>query len=236
MVKKITKIVDPTILTDDQIKQLLDSGITSTQVKNLCKKGMTFDKMIPKANSKAKENEAREWLRIRLNGYWTDEVIAKRVDVTTATKNAKELKIPERKLPIIDLKNWILINDKQQLKLTMPMLPSENHMYQTSFSTGARQMTLITKKMFIDMQDYVLSEIRKQDWQPVYKTFVVADMNFYFPDAKMRDCHNTFKFLFDTMDGQVLDNDQYILPRVDRVTIDRVNPRIEITLSIQEPE
>lgn len=56
-----------------------------------------------------------------------------------------------------------------------------------------------------------------------------CDMTFYFPDARNRDTHNTFKLLFDAIeDGGLYPNDRYVLPYVKDFTIDRTNPRLEL--------
>ena len=229
IIKQITK------LTEEQTQQLIDSGITQRQVINLCKKGIEFKKMLPVARKKAAENIAKSWLHTRLTDYWTNEFQHnKTIDFVTMEKNIKNLIVPKLKLPVLD--NWELKDEKQVLDLVTPLVPSNNSMYQTSHSTGARQLTLPAKQLFVECQDYIRDEVLTQGWQPTYKTFVVADLYFYFPDSKMRDSHNMIKFLLDTMEGLVIDNDQYILPRVQCVRKDKLDPRIEIYFRIQVDE
>lgn len=54
-------------------------------------------------------------------------------------------------------------------------------------------------------------------------------MNYFFPDARRRDTHNTFKILFDAIErGGLYKDDKDILPRVMDFEIDRENPRVEL--------
>jgi crossover junction endodeoxyribonuclease RusA len=56
----------------------------------------------------------------------------------------------------------------------------------------------------------------------------VMDLYFYFPDKRVRDSHNTLKLLTDALEGLLFSNDYFLLPRIQTVTLDRENPRLEI--------
>lgn len=203
-----------TQLTDDQIKKLLDIGVTVKIINNMCNKGWPYEKMLKQAGKKAEQIEARKWLQKRYG---------------------KNMKIPKRKLPKLtkkQLEQWQPKNPNQVMRLTFPMLPSANHMYHISGS-GARVMDPVTRKLFAELQDYVEEQVKTQNWEPTYNTHIIADMWFYFPDKMRRDNHNMFKFLFDLFNGIAIDDDCNLLPRVQRIEIDKQNPRIEMKLHIQ---
>lgn len=202
------------ILTADEINYLINAGLSEIQVYNYIKKNKSYKQILKELGPKIEDNLAKKWLDDRFG---------------------KNVKIPKRSLPVLTKKEestWKLHNPKQWINLTYPLLPSVNTMYQTSRSTGARQLTSVCKKLFVEMQDMLDNEIIRQNWQPVYKTYIIASLYFYYPDRIVRDSHNMFKFLFDTMDGILLDNDYYIMPRVEIITIDEKNPRIEVKLHI----
>ena len=60
------------------------------------------------------------------------------------------------------------------------------------------------------------------------------DLYFYFPDKRKRDSHNCLKLLLDCLEGLLFENDYYILPRIQYVTLDRDNPRVEVVFYPQE--
>lgn len=212
-------------LTDEQIKNLLDLGLTQRMVANFIKKQTNYKDILPKVKGKVEEKEAREWLKVKMLEYWPD-------NTPEHKKNRENFKIPKRTLEKPP-KGWA-VNDKDQvLVMRFPMLPSVNHMYQTGRGTGTRQLTMAAKRFFIQMQEYVATMMIAQGWEPVHKTKIVAEMWFFFPDNATKDNHNMFKFLFDCMDGILFDNDYHVMPRVWDLSVDRDNPRIEVKLSLQ---
>ena len=221
---KKMKVIIP--LNDVEMSTLLDAGLTKRIIDNFVNKGMTYKQILPKIKGKVDEIEARNWLREKMKEYWPE-------DTDEHKKNRESFKVPKRALPKLDPKNksyaWYM---GQKLSITFPMLPSVNHMYQTSKATGARQMTMVTKKFFIEIQELVEKEAIQQQWGPTYKSKVIANMKFFFPDNGVHDNHNMFKFLFDTMDGIVIDDDHWFMPRVEDLAVDKDNPRIELELSM----
>jgi crossover junction endodeoxyribonuclease RusA len=65
-------------------------------------------------------------------------------------------------------------------------------------------------------------------------TKIRMDMLFYFPDARKRDTHNTFKIPMDAMESIIYINDYWVLPNIIDFTIDRENPRLDLELYIME--
>lgn len=202
-------------ITLDQVTHLQNTGLTDLQIANMIKKDLTYEKMLKQVKDKVEGNQAREYLK---NRFGKGKVVL------------------DRSLPKLDkkqMKDWSMSNPYQELTLTFPLVPSVNHMYQTG-PTGIRMMMDTAKVLFLKTQDYIDSEIIKQDWQPLYKTLVVADMWFYYPDNLRRDSHNMFKFLFDTMNGIILDDDRNILPRVQDIIVDpNTTPRIDVHMYIK---
>ena len=197
-------------LTESEILFLVSSGLSKIQVANFIKKGCSLENIKKKLKVKVADNKAKQYLKKRLG---------------------KDLKMPEKSLPKVP--DWKPKRLMQELKLKLPMLPSANHMYQTT-TFGARQMTSIAKMMFLEIQDMIEEEIIRQNWEPVHNHQLIIEMEFYFPDKRMRDSHNMYKFLFDTMDGVAYDNDQYLLPHETFKGIDKEDPRINILLYIKD--
>lgn len=212
---KQTKIPIPkTELSDEQIKSLLELGLTSRIITNMQKKMLSYEQMIKKSGKKVEEIEARVWLQDRFG---------------------KEMIVPKRELPKLskkELASWKPKDPTQFIRLFFPMVPSMNHMYRTA-RNGSRIMEPVARKLFVEIQDYLDIEVKKQKWEPIYNTLVVTDLWFFFPDAARRDSHNMLKFLLDTMDGILINDDYSLLPRTQDITIDRTNPRIEVVMYIK---
>lgn len=116
----------------------------------------------------------------------------------------------------------------QKFKLSIPIPPSVNHCYW--YRAGKR----IKTKQANEYCDSIAEITRNLMTMYHFKTFrehekIRCDMTFYFPDARNRDTHNTFKLLFDAIeDGGLYVNDRYVLPNVKDFCIDRGNPRLEL--------
>jgi hypothetical protein len=91
------------------------------------------------------------------------------------------------------------------------------------------------KKWMAKTQAMVLAMMEDQGWKMEDKhVWFYFDMVFYFPDRRIRDNHNTFKVLFDAIQGTFFMNDYYALPRVQACLLDTGNPRLEITVQAQK--
>jgi len=179
-------------------------------INNFIKKGKCYEDILPKVKGKVEDIEAREWLKNRLG---------------------KDMKMPKRSLPII--KDWKLINKKQEFVITFPLLPSVNHMYMNT-SFGSKQLTNSAKKLFIELQDMIEQELLLQEWQPTYKTKVIMELNFFLDDNRKKDTHNMLKILCDSFNGIAFDDDYWLLPNIINFEVEPNNPRIEIKLKIKE--
>jgi len=113
------------------------------------------------------------------------------------------------------------------MKLTLPIPPSINHMY----VGPKRAMNTEARAWFVEARLLLCVQVREQRWKMTSATWLYADMKFYMPDRRRRDSHNTIKILLDVMEGQVYENDFYVMPRIQVVSYDKQNPRVEIEFS-----
>jgi crossover junction endodeoxyribonuclease RusA len=200
---------EKTPINDQHINEFINMGLTKKIVTNLIKKSDCYEDVLKKVPEKLDDIKARDNLKKRLG---------------------KDMKMEKRKLPKIN--KFKIENPGQVFVYDFPMLPSVNHMYMTV--RGSRQLKPKYKVLFLDLQEEMDKEIRKQGWRPTYKTFLIAKMRFYMDSNRIKDNHNMFKFLFDVMDGILYDDDYYILPQVLDIQVDKDNPRIEFELSIKD--
>jgi crossover junction endodeoxyribonuclease RusA len=218
---KSDELISKSGMTQDQIDFFINGGLTKLQIANCIKKYMKKNslpdkdgvyKFIKKGmNAKIKSNDAREWLKQRLGSATAEIPVYTLPPCTSANLNA-----PGQKLV---------------LKFPVPM--SVNHMYQTNFATGQKMMTMEAKVMQIQMQDLAKWEVIAQGWDPVYSTKVVAEITAYYKDNRSRDTDNLFKMLGDAFKGIVLDDDDYLLPRVIDWDVDKDDPRVEVILYVK---
>jgi len=122
---------------------------------------------------------------------------------------------------------------KKSLHLSLPVPPSVNAMYYNTRG-GGRRLTSKAENYVRDARALINLEIDEQKWlkQP-NGVWLYADMVFYFPDRRRRDSHNTLKILLDTLQGYVYVDDMYLLPRIQSVEYDKLNPRVELTVTSQ---
>ena len=122
----------------------------------------------------------------------------------------------------------------QVLTLTIKVPPSVNHMY-IHKRNGQKILTSTAKQYIKTIQDLCKKEIKKQNWKKDKESvWYVMDMYFYFQDKRKRDSHNCLKLLMDSLEGLLFTNDYFVLPRIQYVTLDRENPRVEIIFYPQE--
>ena len=133
-----------------------------------------------------------------------------------------------------DLERDIPKYPNQVLTLTIKVPPSVNHMY-IHKRNGQKILTNAAKQYIKTIQDLCKKEIKKQNWKKDKESvWYVMDMYFYFQDKRKRDSHNCLKLLMDSLEGLLFTNDYFILPRIQYVTLDRENPRVEIIFYPQE--
>jgi hypothetical protein len=117
---------------------------------------------------------------------------------------------------------------RQVLYLTVPVPPSVNHCFM-NIRGGGKRLTKDAERWMYKTKASVLAQMEDQGFKEEEKdVWWVVEMTFYFPDLRIRDNHNTFKVLFDSIEGTFFHNDYFILPRVMGCLLDRENPRLEI--------
>jgi crossover junction endodeoxyribonuclease RusA len=125
----------------------------------------------------------------------------------------------------------------KKLFLTSPLPPSVNGYLNYRIGSNGRKKfvqiypsteTNLYKNFFTD---YVKDEVREQDWERPEKGALVFVQMTFFLDRKRKDPSNFIKVPFDVLtDAGVYVDDDIALPIVNRVYIDKLNPRIEIEI------
>ena len=122
----------------------------------------------------------------------------------------------------------------QTLTMSIPIPPSVNHMY-IHKKNGSKILTKNAKENIKKLQTICKKSKKEQGWKTDKEcVWYVMDLYFYFPDKRKRDSHNCLKLLLDCLEGLLFENDYYILPRIQYVTLDRDNPRVEVVFYPQE--
>lgn len=147
------------------------------------------------------------------------------------------IRVTRKKNTVIeDLDRDFPLYPNQELKLTLPIPPSINHIYQ-NVGRGSRRLTTEAVKYIKTAQDIAKKEIRKTGWKKDKPcVWNVMDLYFYFPDKRVRDSHNCLKLLTDCMEGLLFYDDYFLLPRIQDVQLDRDNPRLEVLYYPQTKE
>lgn len=121
------------------------------------------------------------------------------------------------------------------MRLTIPIAPSVNHCY---YYKGNKR---IKKKTARDFEKEVDKLTKKyiSEVQEVFpeKTKIACNMWFYMPDLRRRDSHNSIKLVMDAVEkGGLYEDDRFVMPRIQDVTLDRDNPRIEMEFYVDGEE
>lgn len=117
----------------------------------------------------------------------------------------------------------------KRLFMSLPIPPSVNSMY-----TLRRQLTSRAQQYIRVTRGLVNVAIEEQHWGiPERTEWLYVDLVFYMPDRKIRDSHNCLKLLMDVMQDVVYVNDYFVLPRIQSVEYDKVNPRVEVLITHQ---
>ena len=131
-----------------------------------------------------------------------------------------------------DLKRDIPKYPEQQLSFSIPIPPSVNHMYQSA--GRGRRLTTQARNYIKTAQDICKKAMKQQGWKKDRENvWYIMELYFYFPDQRVRDSHNCLKLLTDCLEGLLFTNDYFLLPRIQYVTLDRDNPRLEIVYYAQ---
>lgn len=124
---------------------------------------------------------------------------------------------------------------RQEITLRLPIPPSVNHMYQSA--GRGRRLTRDAVQYIKIAQEECKKKIKEYGWKKDKpKVWYYMDLYYYFPDKLVRDSHNTLKILTDAFEGLLYPNDYFVMPRIQNVTLDREDPRLEILFFPQEYE
>lgn len=118
---------------------------------------------------------------------------------------------------------------KQELKLTIPMAVSVNHLYM--FKNGKRFMTKKGEKYMRDV--FIIAEgvVKKKKYKMEQEgVWLIAELTFYYPDKRVRDCHNQHKLIMDALEGVAFHNDRWVMVRDMHVELDKEFPRVEVRI------
>lgn len=138
--------------------------------------------------------------------------------------------MPKKKVEV-EVDDLLRINkssNSNELSFFLPIPPSVNHMYMNTYG-GGKRLTPKAEAWVKFARRLTNEAVQKSKWNMERKGYwLVCEMVFWFPDKRKRDSHNSFKCMFDALEGIVYENDQYVLPRVMHCGLDRDNPRIEL--------
>ena len=141
----------------------------------------------------------------------------------------------KKKTEIEDLKRDKPKYPNQVFTFSLPLPVSVNHMYQSA--GRGKRLTTTARNYIKTAQDICKKAIRAQGWKRDKESvWYVMDLYFYFPDQRRRDSHNCLKLLTDCLEGLLFTDDYYLLPRIQYVTLDRDNPRLEVVFYPQGRE
>ena len=119
--------------------------------------------------------------------------------------------------------------NKTALSLSLPIPPSVNHLYYNTRG-GGKRLTPKAEAWVKYAKRLALHSVTENKWK-IEKVgyWLTCEMVFWFPDKRKRDNHNSFKCMFDALEGIIYENDMYVLPKVMYCGLDRESPRIELT-------
>ena len=121
----------------------------------------------------------------------------------------------------------------QKIELTLPLAVSVNHLYK--FVNGKRFMTKAGQDYMDEVMKIASIEVMNQGYKIEDEgVWLIAELTFYFPDCRRRDCHNMHKLVMDSLEYIVFKDDRWVLIHDMYVGLDRKNPRIEITIYPKE--
>ena len=118
---------------------------------------------------------------------------------------------------------------KQELNVIIPLAVSVNHLYK--FVKGKRFMTKQGEKYMKDVFQITSHAINIQNYNLEQEgVWLVAELRFYYPDKRRRDCHNQHKLIMDALEGVAFHDDRWVMVRDMYVGLDRDFPRVEVTI------
>lgn len=117
----------------------------------------------------------------------------------------------------------------QELNVIIPLAVSVNHLYM--FKNGKRFMTKKGEKYMKDVFTITEHAIGIQNYVMEQEgVWLVAELRFYYPDKRRRDCHNMHKLIMDALEGVAFYDDRWVMVRDMHVGLDKDFPRVEVKL------
>lgn len=130
---------------------------------------------------------------------------------------------------VTDLKRVQPKYPNQVFTTTIPLAISVNHLYM--FVKGKRFMTKKGQMYMKQVWKIVEEDVKSQKYLMEQEgVWLVAELTFYFPDLRKRDCHNMHKLVMDSLEHICFVDDRWVLVRDMHVGLDKKNPRIEVKL------
>ena len=118
---------------------------------------------------------------------------------------------------------------EQELNIIIPLAISVNHLYK--FVKGRKFMTKEGEKYMRDVLEITQHAIGIQNYNLEEEgVWLIAELTFYFPDKRVRDCHNQHKLIMDALEGVAFHNDRWVLVRDMHVELDKDFPRVEVKI------
>ena len=117
----------------------------------------------------------------------------------------------------------------QELNVIIPLAVSVNHLYK--HVRGKKFMTKQGEKYMRDVFLITEHEVKRQKYKIEEEgVWLVAELTFYFPDKRRRDCHNMHKLIMDALEGIAFHDDRWLLVRDMHVELDKKKPRVEVKI------
>ena len=128
-----------------------------------------------------------------------------------------------------DLKRLKPKYPNQELNVVIPLGVSVNHLYM--FKRGSRFMTKKGQEYMKKVWNIVEKDVKSQGFMMEEGgVWLVAELTFYFPDLRRRDCHNMHKLVMESLEHICFVDDRWVLVSDMHVGLDKENPRIEVKL------
>ena len=122
---------------------------------------------------------------------------------------------------------------RKKLKVVLPLAPSMNHMY-IQRRSGKRVLTNTAQRYIMVATAAIRAACEDQFWKLSNNdAWFYIDIMVYMPDRKIRDSHNMLKLMIDVFQEIAFRNDYFVMPRIQKVELDKDNPRIEVCLRAQ---
>lgn len=120
--------------------------------------------------------------------------------------------------------------NNKKLKMSLPLPVSVNALYigrRHNLSKEAQNYVRVSRSL-------INLAIEEQCWLMQGKSvWFYIDLVFFMPDRIVRDSHNMLKLLLDVLQGLAYQNDYYVLPRIQTVEYDPINPRVDLLIKPQ---